>query len=141
MASDIGHSCCKKRVTSFDEFLTLPGCTSGSHSTETVSRPAPVSTAPAVGAVSVPMSVDAAGVETYGTLKSATPAPVIPPPALEEKKPEPLEQDDPSVPVQKGTKCRRLGCNAEHISDEVSRGNGPGAICVFHPGYGNKDVD
>ena len=60
-----------------------------------------------------------------------TPTPVV----IEEKKPEPLEQDDPLIPVERGTKCKRRGCNAEYVSDEVSRGDGPEAQCVFHPGY------
>ena len=61
--------------------------------------------------------------------------PVPTPVFVEEKKPEPLEQDDPSIPVERGTKCKRKGCNAEYVSDEVSRGDGPEAQCVFHPGY------
>lgn len=131
-----GYSCCKKRVTSFDEFLTLPGCTSGSHSSEQVARPAPISNAPAA-TVSVPTSVDG-DTETYGTRIRSAPAPTpvpTPTPQLvaEEKKPEPLEQDDPSISVEKGTKCKRKGCNAEYISDEISRGDGPEAKCVFHP--------
>lgn len=133
----LGYSCCKKRVTSFEEFLTLPGCTTGSHSSEQVAKPAPVSTASTAIAVSAPTSVEGE-TETYGSSIppriATTPAPPTPS-IVEDKKPEPLEQDDLSIPVEKGTKCKRKGCNAEYISDEVSRGDGPEAQCVFHPGY------
>lgn len=129
----LGYSCCKKRVISFDEFLTLPGCTSGSHSTEQTARPAPVSTAPTSATLSAPTSVDG-GTEVYGSstpsqkiVRTATPQPPT--------EPEPLEQDDPSIPIEKGTKCTRKGCCEEYMSDEVSRGDGERAKCVFHPGY------
>ena len=129
----LGYSCCKKRVTSFDEFLTLPGCTTGSHSSEQVARPAPVNTA-STATVSGPTSVEG-HTETYGApaVPRSVPTP-MPQPTVEEKKPEPLEQDDLSVPVERGTKCKRKGCNTEYISDDVSRGEGPEAQCVFHPG-------
>src|SRR5204863_9064539 len=120
----LGYSCCKKRVTSFEEFLTLPGCTSGSHSIEQVSRPAPVNTAASTDSPTVlgPTSVEGA-TETYGQKMITTPVPT--PVVVEEKKPEPLEQDDLSIPVEKGTKCKRNGCNAEFVSEEISRGDGP----------------
>ena len=129
----LGYSCCKKRVISFDEFLILPGCTSGSHSTEQTARPAPVSTAPTSATLSAPTSMDGA-TEVYGSsipvqkvIRTATPQPPV--------EPEPLEQDDPSIPIEEGTKCTRKGCNEVYMSDEVSRGDGPQARCVFHPGY------
>jgi hypothetical protein len=124
-------------VTSFDEFMTLPGCTSGSHSTEKVARLAPVSTSSTASSATAAPTIVKDGVETYGSVtpqRIATPVPP-PTPVPEEKKPEPLEQDDPSIPVEKGTKCRRKGCNAEYVSEEVSRGEGEEAKCVFHPGY------
>jgi CHORD len=137
----LGYSCCKKRVISFDEFLTLPGCTSGSHSTEQVAKPAPVSTTSNTSVSSGPTSVDG-GVETYGSVPAKvirTSTPQLP--TVEEKKPEPLEQDDLSIPVEKGTKCTRKGCNAEFISEEISRGEGDEAKCVFHPGYSIQVLD
>ena len=121
-------------MTSFDEFLELPGCTSGSHSTEKVAKPAPVNTA-STSAITGPTSVSDSGVETYGSVPQKPATPVPPPQLVEEKKPEPLEQDDPTIPVEKGAKCRRRGCHATYISDEISRGDGDEAKCVFHPGY------
>jgi len=132
----LGYSCCKKRVTTFDEFLTLPGCTSGSHSTEKMAQLAPVSTSNSSSTTATaPTSVDG-GVETYGSAHAQKIVPAAAPQlVVEEKKPEPLEQDDLSIPVQKGEKCKRKGCSAEYVSEEVSRGDGPEATCVFHPGY------
>lgn len=44
------------------------------------------------------------------------------------------EEDDPSVPVTPGTKCKRKGCNESYIDDAQSRtGNGEFATCVYHP--------
>ena|SRR5579859_1120570 len=138
MRLTLGYSCCKKRVISFDEFLKLPGCTSGSHSSEQVAKPAPVSTAPSTSISSSPTSVEN-GVEIYGSAPSVkknepSAQTVQPPPVVEEKKPEPLQQDDRSIPVETGTKCKRKGCSADYVSDEVSRGEGAEATCVFHPG-------
>jgi hypothetical protein len=124
-------------VISFDEFLTLPGCTSGSHSTEKVARPAPVSTSVS-SAQSGPTSVEN-GVETYGStsaqkIRTAPVSQPMPTLAVEEKKPEPLEQDDPAIAIEKGTKCKRKGCSTEYVSDDISRGDGAEATCIFHPG-------
>jgi hypothetical protein len=112
----------------------LPGCTTGSHSSEQVAKPAPVSTSATTEPVSAPTSIDGT-VETYGTSQRMVTTPIPTPVVVEEKKSEPLEQDDPSIPVERGTKCKRKGCNAVYESDEVSRGDGPEAQCVFHPGY------
>jgi hypothetical protein len=123
-------------VITFDEFLTLPGCTTGSHSSEKVARPVPVSTSAASSAtLAAPTSVEG-GTEVYGSVqRTMTPVPrALTPMVVDEKKPEPLEEDDPSLPVEPGTKCRRRGCNAEYVSDEISRAEGYDSNCVFHPG-------
>ena len=43
------------------------------------------------------------------------------------------EEDDESVPVPPGAKCKRLACGVEWVSAEVSRGEGEGAKCRYHP--------
>jgi hypothetical protein len=88
--------------------------------------------------LAAPTSVEGA-TEVYGSVqRTVTPVPrASTPMVVEEKKPEPLEQDDPSLPVEAGTKCRRRGCNAEYVSEEISRGEGYDGKCVFHPGYSN----
>jgi len=51
-------------------------------------------------------------------------------------KPEPVvtEEDDPAVAVAPGTQCKRQGCSAKFVSDAENRqGDGPGAVCTYHP--------
>lgn len=121
-----GWQCCKPRVLTFEEFLAIPPCTTGKHSTEAPATPAP---AP-VPEVPAP-SVNSSGVETYRTTKpitqmavsTATATPVAP---LKEK---PIEQDDPSVPVPVDAKCKRLGCKAVYKGPDTYEEK-----CVHHPG-------
>ncbi|KAI8356610.1 chord-domain-containing protein [Choanephora cucurbitarum] len=129
-----GWSCCKKRVSDFDEFLALPGCTFGRHSTEPVAQPA-------VQKKEEPKQqahVTDDGVEVYGK-KPEAPAPVAV--AVESKKeeetkkvPEVEEEDDESIPVPEGTTCRRRGCGRVWKDAATSRGSGAEAVCRHHPG-------
>lgn len=44
------------------------------------------------------------------------------------------EEDDLSIEVAPGTHCRRTGCKALFVSDELSRsGDGEEAVCIYHP--------
>lgn len=44
------------------------------------------------------------------------------------------DEDDSSVPVTPGTTCKRRGCGATYVSDEVNRiGDGDETICTYHP--------
>lgn len=44
-----------------------------------------------------------------------------------------IEEDDPGIAVPQGTQCRRNGCKALFVSDELSRfGNGEEAVCIYH---------
>ncbi|KAI9279787.1 chord-domain-containing protein [Sporodiniella umbellata] len=130
-----GWSCCKKRVVDFDEFLQIPGCSFGLHSTEAPAQPEKKTTETAS---KTPASyVDKDGVEVYGKKeapKAATPAPAAP--VVAQKEPEEKkvaeEEDDESVPVAEGTTCRRRGCGQAFKDQETSRG--PEAKCRYHPG-------
>jgi hypothetical protein len=60
------------------------------------------------------------------------------PPAPVEATPTPaaptLEIDDVNAPLEVGALCRRNGCNAAFVSDEVNRqGDGEGTKCRYHP--------
>jgi len=60
------------------------------------------------------------------------------PPAPVEATPTPaapiLEMDDVNASVEVGALCRRNGCNAAFVSDEVNRqGDGEGTKCHYHP--------
>ncbi|KAL7266362.1 hypothetical protein RUND412_011093 [Rhizina undulata] len=129
-----GWQCCKPRVLTFDEFLAIPPCTTGKHSTTAVAL-APAQTSglrdfnlnqkhPEVPA---PSSI-AGGVETYGQkpLPKVSPSPTPPP----EKKEKPLEQDDPNVPVPEGAKCKRLACGQTHPGGPRPETE----TCEHHPG-------
>lgn len=71
----------------------------------------------------------------YGKPTAAAPV-VAPAPEKpkEEVKPEKLEEDDESMPVPEGTTCKRRGCGRVWKDPATSRGDGPEAICHYHPG-------
>ncbi|KAI8072864.1 HSP20-like chaperone [Gongronella butleri] len=139
-----GWSCCKKRVTDFDEFLALPGCTHGKHTDEQ-----PVETVkPTVQEATVAATTVKDGVEVYGApaaVAAADAAPVSHSPlqphpsvtkqeeAKQAEKQE-VEEDDESIPVAVGTTCKRRGCGVTYVSDAENRGNGAAAVCQHHPG-------
>ncbi|RDL41977.1 CORD and CS containing protein [Venustampulla echinocandica] len=120
-----GWKCCKPRVLTFDEFLTIPPCTTGKHSTtdlppqiekkqgsdvpETVSQISPATT-PIPEASRAPISAPQ---------PTATPPP--PPPESED--------DDPSLEIPKGKICRRRACGHQYNGESRD-----GEKCVFHPG-------
>ncbi|KAJ3149669.1 hypothetical protein HDU86_006846 [Geranomyces michiganensis] len=128
-------SCCTKKVTDFDDFLKIPGCAVGKHSTV---APAPTLAADAKphtnGAAATPVTVNADGVETYGS--AAKPASVSTPAVAAKNEPAapaaPKEEDlvdGPNAEVAIGTTCKRNACGHKF--------EGPGskeADCVFHPG-------
>ncbi|KAI0797630.1 chord-domain-containing protein [Abortiporus biennis] len=126
-------SCCEdvnKPVLDFDDFMKIPGCTSGPHTDEAVKIEAPKPTSPNVN---LKMTGTEAGKETYSTKPAVTPtlstsAPAEPVPPPEE------EEDDLSVPVAPGKICLRKGCGKAFVSDEVSRTEGGSeSICYYHP--------
>ncbi|OIW34493.1 Phosphoenolpyruvate/pyruvate domain-containing protein [Coniochaeta ligniaria NRRL 30616] len=120
-----GWKCCKPRVLTFEEFMSIPPCTEGKHSTtdlppkiekkegaeqqlpeQTTSLPPP----PPRGPI------------TVGQVTSTPPPP----------QPE-SEDDDPSLEIPDGRTCRRRGCGAVY-----DKGKGREAVegekCVHHPG-------
>ncbi|KAK9325210.1 HSP20-like chaperone [Lipomyces orientalis] len=134
-----GWSCCEKRVISFDEFLALPGCTKGIHTTEVAApAPAPVSETK----LDKPTTIDENGVETYGNAPAIGPGsePVARPespraiiPSKETlndvtKKLDIASLEDPDdVVIPIGAKCKKNGCNVKF--DGTNRDS-----CTFHPG-------
>jgi len=132
-------SCCNtvnKPVLDFDEFMKLPGCTAGSH-TEEAAKPPPAVT-PRKPAANVTVTEVEPGKEVFTTVGAKpsafsaspknAPPPVEPAPVIVE------DEDDTSIPVAVGTICRRTGCGAEFVSDEVNRvGDGEDTVCTYHP--------
>ncbi|KAG8956122.1 hypothetical protein FRC03_010920 [Tulasnella sp. 419] len=129
-----------KPTMDFDEFVKIPGCTTGQHSAER-----PKTQATTSGSVTMTKTDD--GKEVYSSTASAStssiPPPVksaitsnpIRPPSAPATPPPPKpveEEDDLDAQVPEGTKCKR--CKEEFISQEESRtGSGPNATCTYHP--------
>ncbi|OOG00963.1 hypothetical protein ASPCADRAFT_503181 [Aspergillus carbonarius ITEM 5010] len=119
-----GWKCCKPRVLTFDEFLAIPPCTTGKHSTVDDTpvelKPAPVAEEPAAPAPAVESAVPRPAI-----------SPAIPPPSnAPTPVPEEPESDDPDVEIAANATCRRRGCNSGYdatIPREQEK-------CVHHPG-------
>ncbi|KAF8461905.1 HSP20-like chaperone [Kalaharituber pfeilii] len=123
-----GWQCCKPRVLTFDEFLAIPPCTTGKHSTEAPKPAAPIGKpVPEVAAPTVAKD----GTETYRTstplTQVAATAPVAKPQVQQVEKP--VEQDDPSIPVLPKAPCKRRACKAVYEGPESYD-----TPCVHHPG-------
>ncbi|KAI9780190.1 MAG: hypothetical protein M1835_004537 [Candelina submexicana] len=126
-----GWKCCKPRVLTFDEFLTIPPCTTGKHSTvddtpapepqttkaetETAPTPKPISNAPET----------AASNSAQPRPSQAQPQEPPPPTASPES-----DSDDPATSIPPGTTCRRRGCEQAYEAGS-KRDN---ESCVHHPG-------
>ncbi|QDS74648.1 hypothetical protein FKW77_009285 [Venturia effusa] len=124
-----GWRCCKPRVLTFDEFLSIPPCTTGKHSTVddtappeakpqadvdvTIARSAPKD-------AELPNTVPVPRIPTQAPTAQARQSTPAPPPESED--------DDPDVPVQYGQTCRRKGCEVTY------NGSREGEVCVHHPG-------
>ncbi|KAL6706751.1 hypothetical protein ACN47E_005087 [Coniothyrium glycines] len=123
-----GWKCCKPRVLTFDEFLEIPPCTTGTHSD--------VDDTPAPEPVETPDIPSGAQV-SLGSLQESLPAPAprlptaqaTPQPPASPAPPPESEDDDPSIPVAEGTTCRRKGCGVL-----CKGGDREGERCVHHPG-------
>ncbi|KAF2796251.1 chord-domain-containing protein [Melanomma pulvis-pyrius CBS 109.77] len=126
-----GWKCCKPRVLTFDEFLSIPPCTTGTHTDiDDTPIPEPKPTAPEIlSNTSV----------SLGSLSEALPAPVarLPttaPTASPRTGPSPAppesEDDEEGVAIPTGASCRRRGCGQSYTGDET-RAN---ETCVHHPG-------
>ncbi|KAK9447978.1 uncharacterized protein V1518DRAFT_419372 [Limtongia smithiae] len=135
-----GWSCCTKRVISFDDFLAIPGCTKGVHTTEVQALP-PTTAKPATAPT--PSHIDQNGKEVYGapapTAKSVPngsgatelPRAVVPSKDRMEEMTKKLDistaEDPEGVPIPIGAKCKRNACSVQF--DGTNRTG-----CVYHPG-------
>ncbi|KAJ0425700.1 chord-domain-containing protein [Aspergillus carlsbadensis] len=125
-----GWNCCKPRVLTFEEFMEIPPCTTGKHSTVD-DTPAPAKKADAA-APSAPAPAAPAAAPAPTAVPIPTHSPAIPPPSnASTPAPEEPESDDPSLAIPANATCRRRGCNASYNPD-VSRDE---EKCVYHPGH------
>ncbi|KAK5987295.1 Cysteine and histidine-rich domain-containing protein morgana [Cladobotryum mycophilum] len=119
-----GWKCCKPRVLTFDEFMNIPPCTTGTHST--TERPPPVEEKPQLDEAELARKIEEASVSVPARLpvQPAQHVPTPPPP------PPDSEDDDPSLEIPDGTECRRKTCSAKYTKGSSREGE----ECVHHPG-------
>ncbi|RMZ85723.1 hypothetical protein DV737_g510, partial [Chaetothyriales sp. CBS 132003] len=140
-----GWKCCKPRVLTFDEFLAIPPCTTGTHSTvddtpkeekpqvkeqdlprvrpinASVPVTKPIASSDSTSMASLTSAINIAGLG--GTPKSTTPT-TPPTTQLEE------DSDEDGVEVKAGTTCKRRKCGQSY-DPQIARSN---EKCVYHPG-------
>lgn len=125
-----GWKCCKPRVLTFDEFLSIPPCTTGKHSNidDTPKEPPPPTIEePTPAPAPRPIAVNDKSLKTQSSQppqkfsSSGSPLP-----------PEDSGSDDPSVSVPSNTTCKRRGCNAS--STAIPSNSRDDEECVYHPG-------
>eukprot|EP00873_Tetraselmis_striata_P003609 jgi/Tetstr1/423873/TSEL_014497.t1 len=133
-------TCCKKKSHDFGEFMAIPGCTTGRHSSEKPEKPAakpvPAAAAPPVASAPAAASTcqrcaqgffcsDHAGVPAVVPVSVAAAAPV--PPQLE---PAPKVARPAPVPDADGNLvCRHFACG-----NKYKEGENHGEACHHHPG-------
>jgi hypothetical protein len=135
-----GWACCAKRVISFDEFLTIPGCAVGSHSdlTNDLGDQSPISSmssrreynsAFTTATLSITATVPeqacvAASQSGSNDIRKSSQATVA----------DSIEEDPLDIDISPGTKCKRCGCNYIFVSKSLSCNGGAESICTFHSG-------
>ncbi|KAI1641200.1 Pyruvate/Phosphoenolpyruvate kinase-like domain-containing protein [Biscogniauxia mediterranea] len=133
-----GWKCCKPRVLTFDEFLEIPPCAEGKHSTTDL--PPKIEKRPDLDIPSASASVNAnptsqsLASKLAEVVDSAAPsrAPLAPQPAPTAPPPPPESEDDePSLEIPDGKECRRKGC---HVKYKKGQDRSDDEKCVHHPG-------
>ncbi|KAL1637590.1 hypothetical protein SLS58_009263 [Diplodia intermedia] len=128
-----GWKCCKPRVLTFDEFLAIPPCTTGTHS-EIDDTPAE-EPKPSAAAAEAPEPTPAhdSSVNLGTSTPSRLPTQAAPTPTRSPAPPPEDEDDDPSLPIPDGAACKRKACGATYDA-ATGRGEGVDESCVHHPG-------
>ncbi|KAM0197968.1 hypothetical protein ACHAPI_004296 [Fusarium lateritium] len=118
-----GWKCCKPRVLTFDEFMEIPPCTTGTHST--TDKPPQIEEKPKQDDTALAQKIDALNANpSRAPIPTAQHAPTPPPPAPES------EDDDSSLEIANGVGCKRRACGATYKKGS-SRDD---EECVHHPG-------
>jgi hypothetical protein len=121
-------------VLTFEEFMSIPPCTTGTHSTTDLppavedKKQQTDESADALAAKIDALNAAAAAAPTRNPVVSSTPAagdrPA--PPAVDPE----TEDDDPALDIPEGKQCRRRTCGAAYAKN----GAHAGTKCVHHPG-------
>ncbi|KAG5984941.1 hypothetical protein E4U55_002523 [Claviceps digitariae] len=120
-----GWKCCKPRVLTFDEFMNIPGCTTGVHST--TEFPLPVEEKPKEDDLALTKKIEALNTNDEPTRLPVQPAPSAP--TTTAPAPE-TEDDDPELEIAEEATCRRRTCGQKY-KKYSSRDD---EKCVYHPG-------
>ncbi|KAE9376958.1 Phosphoenolpyruvate/pyruvate domain-containing protein [Stipitochalara longipes BDJ] len=118
-----GWKCCKPRVLTFDEFLSIPPCTTGKHSTTDLPPTIEKKQVEASDDIPISKPVTSASEASRGPVAAPQPTATPPPPPPES------EDDDSSLEIPKGKICRRKACGQSYNGESRE-----GEKCVFHPG-------
>jgi len=126
-----GWKCCKPRVLTFDEFLTIPPCTTGKHSTvDETPKEEPQKIDPAAESLRVDsLAPKVTPISSADIQRTASPA-IAPPSNAGTPAPPEDESDDPSLEIPSNAICRRRGCN-ETYDPQTPRDE---ETCTHHPG-------
>ena len=113
----------------FDEFLSIPPCTTGKHSTVEETPEPPKQSSTDVQLPPPPRPVVSNGLVGLGRQPQAVPTsvPEAPPPEPES------DSDDPSISIKPDMTCRRRACGTTSTTKTAS--SREGEECVHHPGH------
>ncbi|KAL1302874.1 hypothetical protein AAFC00_003202 [Neodothiora populina] len=129
-----GWKCCKTRVLTFDEFMTIPPCTTGKHSTvDDTPAPPPAGPAPEDTPTLKPevaQSAEPASQQDPAPRVPVSAATATPRPTASPAPPEADESDDPDTSIPANATCKRKNCGATHKSGSDRSAE----ECVHHPG-------
>jgi CHORD len=115
----------------FDEFLTIPPCTTGKHSTvDDTPTPAPPPAPPEDTLPTPPPPKPISSTRVNDSLRAQA-AVAAPSPARSPAPPPESESDDPALEIAPDATCRRRGCNASYDTS-IDRND---EECVYHPGH------
>lgn len=113
-------------MLTFDEFLSIPPCTTGKHSTvDDTPIPAPSPTDNQAPAPAPRLAVSASSPRAPQPQAPSAPEP----PAQEPES----DEDDPALPIPPDTVCRRRACGVR--STAATSSSREGEECVYHPGH------
>ncbi|KAI1006825.1 hypothetical protein K3495_g1389 [Podosphaera aphanis] len=118
-----GWKCCKPRVLTFDEFLSITPCTTGKHSTTDI-PPTIEKKEAQIANIPPPKTAFLSDHISRSPISTVPQATATPPPAPQES-----EDDDPQLELPVGKICRRRACGTQF--DGGARRD---EQCVFHPG-------
>ncbi|KAI1294300.1 Pyruvate/Phosphoenolpyruvate kinase-like domain-containing protein [Xylaria venustula] len=124
-----GWKCCKPRFLTFDEFLAIPPCTEGKHSTtdfppKIEKKEQQADVAPTTQSLSDKLAEAVSSTPSRGPV-APQPAATAPPPPPES------EDDEPGLEIPDGKTCRRKGCGATYKKGHQRSDD---ENCVHHPG-------